>query len=291
MWFWLALTSSVLGAFEIILNKHSLNKVSAAVLSWSLFTLSIPFVAYLAIKEGLPNINSLFFIGAIGSSLTYVFSKTITNETLKQNLVSKVVPLTAFSGIFTYAFGLVILSESIRIIPVLGLLSVLLGSYILNADQAKEDLLKPFKLLFLNKGSLFFLMAVMLGSLTAIFDKLGLNNTSPTSPAFILLIEQIVMSLMLSWYLFNKENRTWFKEIKNNFRMLFINSMVFLITGLFVFYAYGNNGPVALVLGVKRLQIFFILLMGYLFFKDKPTKHSWIATAVMILGVMMIKLG
>lgn len=131
----------------------------------------------------------------------------------------------------------------------------------------------------------------MLGSLTAIFDKLGLTNTHPTSPVFIILIEQIIMTIFLSGYLITKENKTWMPQLKNNFWLLFFNSLVFLVVGLFVFNSYDTGGPVALVLGVKRLQIFFILLLGYLFFKDKPTRHSWLATLIMILGVLMIKLG
>lgn len=291
MWFWLALGSAVFGAVDVILNKYLLNKVSAGVLSWSLFTLTIPFLLYFVLKEGVPNTNQIFLIGALGSSFTYVFSKTIINHTLKYNIVSKILPITAFSGIFTYIFGLILLSETIRLIPVLGLFSVIFGSYILNADQAKEDLLKPFKILFATRTSIFLLIALLLGSITAIFDKLALNNTTPQSPAFIFLVEQIIMSAMLTPYLFYKENKTWSKELKNNFSILFVNSILFVITGFFVFYAYKESGPVALVLGIKRLQIFFILLLGYLFLKDKPTKHSWIATAIMILGVLMIRLG
>lgn len=291
MWFWLAFGSAVLGAVDIILNKYCLNKVSAAVLSWSLFALSLPPLAYLALKDGIPNLNQVFIGGVIGSALTYVFAKTLSSHTIKHNLVSKILPLTAFSGIFTYIFGLILLFESIRLIPVLGLISVILGSYILNADQAKEDFLKPLKILFTTKTSIIFLVAVLLGSLTAVFDKLALVNTSPVSPSFTFFVEQSIMSVMLTFYLFHREKTTWTSQIKNNFGILFLNSIVFLIVGFLVFYAYKESGPVALVLGIKRLQIFFVLLMGYLFLKDKPTKHSWIATAVMILGVIMIRLG
>ncbi len=291
MWFWLTVASAILGAVELILSKKALHKVSAAVLTWSLFTLSIPPLVYFAIREGIPTLNSLFFIGVFGSSLAFIFSKIIFNNALKQNLISKILPLTAFSGIFTYFFGLILLAESIRPIPVLGLLSVLFGSYILNADQAREDLLKPFKLLFLKKESIFFLLAIMLGSLTAILDKWALSNSSPTSPVFTILVEQTIMSVMLGMYMIRVESKTWAVELKKNFGILFLNSIIFLLVGLFVFYAYDDGGPAALVIGVKRLQIFFVLLMGYLFFKDKPTKHVWIATAIMIMGVLMIKLG
>src|SRR3989338_5841292 len=290
MWFWLALASAVLGALDVILSKRILHKVSSSVLAWSTFTLSIPPLFILSLKDGIPTFNLIFYVGVFGSSLAFVFAKTIGNLSLKQNLVSKIMPLSAFSGIFTYIFGLIILSETIRLIPLLGVLSVIFGSYILNADQAKEDFLKPFKIVFATKTSVFFLIAVMLGSLTAVLDKLALNNTMPQNPAFTILIEQIIMSVMLTPYLLRNKSKTWVKEVKNNFLRLFLISIIFLITGLLVFYAY-TDGPVALIIGVKRLQIFFILLMGYLFFKDKPTKHVWVATAIMILGVLMIRLG
>jgi uncharacterized membrane protein len=291
MWFWLVFFSSILGAVDVILSKKVLHRVSAAVLAFCLFALTIPILIYTSWLEGIPALNSFFFIGAIGSSLVFVFSKTITNQTLKQNLISKILPLTAFTGFFTYIFGLLFLSETIRTIPLIGLLSIIAGAYILNADQAREDLLKPLKLLFLRKESLIYLFAIMLGSLTVILDKWALINTIPNSPSFTLLVEQIIMSILLGLYMIKIEKKTYLTEIKKNFGILFLNSLTNLGVGFLLFYAYSLGGPAALVVGVKRLQIFFVLLMSYLFFKDKPTKHVWIATAIMILGVLMIKLG
>jgi len=290
MWFWLAFCSAITGAVEITLNKKVLNKVSATVLTWSLFTLSLPLIAYFAIKNGLPSLNQMFFLGVVASSLTFIFSKTISNETIKNNSVSKVFSLTAFNGFFTYIFGLLFLSESLRLVPVIGLFLTIIGSYILNADQAKEDLLKPLKLLFTNKSYLLFLFAIMLNALTAIFDKIGINNTQPINAAFTLLVEDMIMIVILTAYLFKKEHKKWFKEFKDNFVILLANGLTYGISTLLVFSAF-TGGPIALVLGIKRLQIFFVLIFSYLFLRDKPTRYSWIAAIVMSLGTLMIKLG
>lgn len=290
MWFWLAVGSAVLGAIDVILNKKLLNSVSPSLLSWALFALTIPILIVFTFFEGIPSINSMFFAGVIGSSIAFVFARTLLNSTLKQGLISQIMPLTAFSGMFSYIFGLILLAESIRLIPVLGLFSIILGSYILNADQAKEDFLKPFKLLFSSRNSVLLLIAIMLSGLTVILDKVGLLNTNPQNPTFVMLIEQILMSSGLTVYLLKKERKTWVKELKGNFVILFLNSLVLLGVAYFVFYAY-LSGPAALIIGIKRLQIFFILLMGLLFFNDKPTKHSWMATTVMVIGVLMIRLG
>lgn len=290
MWFWLTLGSAIIGAIEVILSKHALRKVSPAVLSWSFFALTLPILIPITFWHGIPSINLLFLIGVSSSSLLFVTGRTIFNDALKQNLVSQILPLTAFSGVFTYIFGLFLLSETIKPIPVIGLFSVIFGSYILNADQAKEDLLKPFKLLFRTRSALLILFAILLGSITAIFDKVGVKNTSPENPTFVIFSEQILQSALMTAYLVRNERKTWIPSLKQNFNLLFLISLMFLGVPFLVMYSY-IDGPVALIIGVKRLQIFFILIMGYIFLKDKPTKHSWIATMIMILGVLMIKLG
>lgn len=291
MWFWLAIASSVFGAFDVILAKKVLPKVSSAVLTWSIFTFSIPILFYLVLKEGAPDINVVFFLATASSSVIYIFSKTINNTVLRQNLISKILPLASFNGIFTYIFGLLLLSESIRLIPILGLLSIISGAYIMNVDQARESIWKPFKLLFTKGDSALFLLTILMSSIAVVLDKTALNNTAPSSPVFTMLIEQTIMSALLGIYLIKSENKTWTIEVKRNFTLLFLNSFIFLIGGLLVFYAYAVGGPVALVFGIRRIQIIFILVMSHLFFKDKPTKHTWIATAIMILGILMIKLG
>lgn len=290
MWFWLSLGAALFGAVTIILNKKALNQVSAAVLTWALLTFTIPPLFILSVIQGFPSFDQVFLLAMLGSAITYVFGKTILNEALKQNLISQILPLTAFSGVFTYIFGLLLLSETLKPIPVAGLLLVVVGSYFLNVNEAKEDILKPFKLLFATKTSVLFMVSLALISLTAIFDKTGVITTKPNDPIFTMLIEQILMAIFLTFYLIKKEGKTWINEIRVSFWFLILNSLVFLVESYFGFAAY-IDGPVALVIGVKRLQIFFILLMGYIFFKDKPSKQIWLATAIMIFGVLLIKLG
>ena len=138
MWFWLALISAFLAAGTIILNKHVLKKVGPGVLTWATFTLAAPFLLIPIFIQGIPAVNINFYYAVIGSSITYVIAKTIINEVIKNNLVSKIIPLASLLNIFTYILGVVFLSESIRIIPLLGLFLIVFGIYVLNVDQAKE---------------------------------------------------------------------------------------------------------------------------------------------------------
>lgn len=289
MWFWLSLASAILGAVDILFNKKTLKHVSPVVLFWAQNAFSIPLLLLFILKVGIPIISDKFYFVVIGSAITWAIGKVMYNHGLKSHLISQIIPLTSFGVIFTYFFGLLFLGQNIKLIPMLGLFSVIVGSYVLNVDQAREDILKPFKLIFGNTIVIIFLVGMLLTSMTAIFDKLSLENTFPSSVLFVILVENILETAIATPYLLFREKNTWIKEVKQNFGLLLLNSFVLLVIGFLIFNAYTLDGPVALVLGVKRLQIIFALLLGYLFLKDKPTKHSWLASLIMIAGTLMIK--
>lgn len=289
MWFWFALLTAAFSGLSVILNKKALYNVSAALVSWSLFVLPIPVLLVLVIKQGLPQINTMFYIGVIGSSIIFAVSKTISLHSLKNNLLSKLFPLTAFGTFFSYLFALVILSEKISPISFIGLFMILVGAYLLNVDRAKEHILLPLKLLVTHKESFVFIIAMIFTSLTGIFDKIGVINTFPSDALFVLLVEDILMAVLLTMYIFKKEKR-WVKDLYTHFWLLVIGSFIYTFVSLF-FLIGVSHGPVALVGGIKKLELLFVLAMSQFLFHDKPAKHIWLASAIMLIGVLLIKIG
>jgi len=288
MWFWWSLIAAVFAAVSVILTKKALQNVSASLVAWVLFSLNTPILILIAFKDGVTEVNSLFFLGAIGSASVFGIGKTIRLAAIKQNLLSKIAPLATFSAVFAYLLALIFLSEKIKLMGVMGLLLIILGAYILNAENLSKDLLKPFKLLFTEKASGLFMLGVLLASISAILDKISITNTFPTNPSLTLLMENIVISIILFIYL-QKKKQGWIKQLKDNFKLLTLTSIIYMLSAIAVFSAFAI-GPVALVIGIKQLQLFFILLLSYLTFQDKPTKHSLLASVVMVIGVILIKL-
>ena len=288
MWFWWSLIAAVFAAVSVILTKKALQNVSASLVAWVLFSLNTPILILIAFKDGVTEVNSLFFLGAIGSASVFGIGKTIRLAAIKQNLLSKIAPLATFSAVFAYLLALIFLSEKIKLMGVIGLLLIILGAYILNAENLSKDLLKPFKLLFTEKASGLFMLGVLLASISAILDKISITNTFPTNPSLTLLMENIVISIILFIYL-QKKKQGWIKQLKDNFKLLTLTSIIYMLSAIAVFSAFAI-GPVALVIGIKQLQLFFVLLLSYLTFQDKPTKHSLLASVVMVIGVILIKL-
>ena len=125
--------------------------------------------------------------------------------------------------------------------------------------------------------------------LTTIFDKIGLRNIQPVNQSFLLLMENILTVILLGVYMTGKD-KNWVKELKTNFWTLSLNGVAYMALSLLFLYGI-TTGAVALVSGVKKLEVFFVLLLGWFLFKDKPKKEVWVGSLIMLVGVILIKLG
>lgn len=289
MWFWFAVLSAAFSGVSVVLNKRALHNVSAALVSWTLFILPIPLLLIMVMREGIPQINIMFFIAVTASSIIFAVSKTIGLHSIKHNFLSKIYPLVSFGTFFSYIFALIFLGETIRPIPLFGLFMIIFGAYILNVDKAKEHILMPFKLLVTHKESFIFIIATFFTNLTGVLDKIGIKNTTPNSAVFVLFTENIILATLLTFYLLKKE-KNWVNDFRKYFWILIIGSIIYI--GVSLFFLKGiATGAIALVGGIKRLEILFVLILSFLFFNDKPAKHTWIGAVMMLVGVILAKLG
>lgn len=289
MWFWFAALAAAFSGLSVILNKKALHNASAALVSWSLFALPLPYLVILILRQKIPQLNIMFFVGVITSSVIFAVTKTISLHSIKNNFLSKIYPLTAFGSLFSYIFALVFLGENINPIPLLGLFMIIIGAYILNVDSAKENIFLPLKLLITHRESFVYILAMFFTSICAVFDKVGVINTKPVDALFVLFSENLILAILLTIYILRQKNN-WVHDLRKYFWVLIAGSTIYTITSLF-FLEGVSTGAVALVGGIKKLEIFFVLLLSYFFFKERPQKHTWIGTIIMLVGVLMIKIG
>lgn len=289
MWFWYVILAAAISSFSVLINKALLKKVSAAILTWSLFALSLPLLAILSFSFGKTDIKPFFFVGTLGSGLLFMIAKTIDLRSIKHNLLSKIYPLSVFSTLFAYFLGLVFLGERIKSLHLLGGIFILFGAYWLNVERAKESLFEPILILLKERTSFLYIIAMFLVAFSTVFDKIGVINTKPTNPYLTLLIENFISTIFLTFYVY-KLDRKWTQELKNNFFPLLLCSFVYVFIGIFILSAFAI-GPIALVSSIKKIEILLVLFWGSIFLGDKPVKHIWIGTLIMVTGVILIKIG
>ena len=288
MWFWYAVASAVASAISITFNKHSLRKIHAPLLSWALFAFSLPTLAAIVLVNGIPDFNYKLLFSALLAAILFSIAKTITLVLMKNNKLSEFYPLVATSPLMLYVLGLIILSETVKFVSFLGLITIIMGVYLFNFEKRTKDFLHPIKTLFYNPVSRLFLFGILLANFTALFEKIAVLNTNPSSPEFVLFIEYSLITIFLSGYMTHKD-KYWFKEIKTNFKNLFIAGTIFSILAILVVTSF-ITGSIALVSAIKKLEVVFMLIIGSIFLGDKPGKKVYVATIIMILGVLLIRI-
>jgi drug/metabolite transporter (DMT)-like permease len=290
MWFYTALLTSVLSAFTVILSKRLLKGVSPSVLTWVTLVLATPIILVFAIKDGVPALNLLFFVGICGSVFFYTISHILGYKAIRSTDLSLIYPLVSLSPIFTLLVALFPpLSEKPTFIAILGVLVTLLGSYVLNASSLKEGLIKPIKILFENKASLLMIFSVLLDSIVIVFDKVAINNTLPKNTTFALFAENLLVIFGLLPILFFR-NKHFLSQVFSNGKMLVVLGLLNAIFTILAFSAVGG-GNVGIVATILKAQILFVLLFSFVFFKDKPKAETVFGSMIMIIGVILIKLG
>lgn len=290
MWFYVALLTSVVSAFIVIVDKRLLKGVSATVLTWATLVLATPFIFLFAIREGTPSLNFLFLIGISGSVFFYTLSKVVGFRAMKMADLSAVYPLTSLGPILTLLVAfLPPLSERPSGLAFFGVALTLFGCYVLNVEKAREEFLKPIKTLFENKASFLMILSVLIDSVVIVFDKIAINNTVPKNTTFVLLVENLLVIFGLLPFL-NLRNKSFHREIFGNGKLFLLVGLLNAVSTILAFSAVGG-GSVGLVATILKMQVLLVLVFSLLFFGDRPKKETVIGSMVMIAGVILIRLG
>lgn len=290
MWFYTALLTSIVSAIAIIVSKKLIQGVSASVLTWATLVLATPIILVFTFQEGIPQLNYLFFLGVTGSVLFYIVSQVVGFKAMRIADLSAIWPLISLGPIFTLLIALLPpLSEKPSLMATVGVFVTLAGVYILNATKSKEGPLEPIKSLVRSRASLLMMFSVLTNSVVIVFDKLAINNTLPQNTTFTLFIENLMVIFGLLPLLYIR-NKKFYQQITSNTKLFLLLGLLNAISTILAFSAIGG-GNVGLVATVLKTQVLFVLLFSYITFKDKPKLETLVGSAIMIAGVVLIKIG
>ena len=121
-------------------------------------------------------------------------------KAIEKSDISKVMPMLSFTPLFLLVTSPVILGETIHLLGILGILFVVIGSYLLNLDLSKNSIFEPFKGLLREKGTRYMLIVSFLWSFSANFDKLSIQNSSILQ--HIIFVDHHLIFPMQNLYLF-----------------------------------------------------------------------------------------
>jgi len=241
----------------------------------------IPVLIYEINQKGFPNLTPAFWIAITVSGAANVLTMVLYMKALKVSDLSLALPMLTFTPLFLLITSPIMIGEWPDMSGFLGVLSIVLGSYLLNASKWKEGYFAPFKALLHQRGPQLMITIAFIWSITSNVDKMGLNITSAIFWSIAL---NIAMSAGLFPLMLMKSKTRVRKE---HLKAFFWIGLAAALTTIFHMSAI-ELANVSYVIAIKRLSVLFGVVFGYLLFKEKDFKERLTGASFMVAGVALI---
>lgn len=282
----LALLTAVSQSGIETISKKTLKDFDSEIIGFSIFVFAIPFLVTALLIDGIPVIQNPFWYSMIASGFLNLIAIMLFTRSLKLSPISISIPMLAFSPVFLLITSPIMINEFPTLWGVIGILFIVFGAYLLNVDRNKMSLAGPFVSIFKEKGPFLMLGVAGIWSVSANFDKVGVQSSSPF---FYALAVFVFVSIILSIVLMIQSKKN-FLVIKKNIKKLLPLGMFGSLVAIFQTHSYELE-IVPYVIAIKRTSILFSSIAGFVFFNEKQMKQRLMAIGIMIIGVFIIFLS
>jgi len=207
---------------------------------------------------------------------------------IKNMQISGALPLMVLTPGVVAIFSYFLLGEAIQSLELLGMLLLLVGTYILEIKHS-NDLLSPIKTFMKSDYHHYIVYAILLFTFSSIIDKVLLRNYKLAPIAFVLFQQIFLLMNFIIIIFFKHRNILQILKSVNRNTILWI----VLISVATLGYRYTQLeavkiAPVALVLSVKRTSVFFASVIGGKLFSEHNLLKKGIAIIIMLFGAYML---
>jgi len=293
LWFILALLGAFFDASYYAALKKYLQKIDENALAAGALLISFVILMTMALFRGLPTINTTFIMAIIANAILDIISIKLYLKALKYTDLSLALPMISFTPIFLILTSFIILGEIPSYGGVLGILLIVIGSYLLNFKKEKYSLSQPFQEIWHNKGLFYMLIVAFIYSLTSVFDKVVMINSDPYFGSALLRLLPGLFFLGLAIkqrkrqsVKQNKPSESWIKKVWP----FLISGVITALAAITINIALTMQ-IVPYVISIKRVSILLGVIYGGLLFKENHIWQRLLGGIVMIMGVVIILLG
>ncbi len=244
--------------------------------------------AIIVLFTPLSALSTGFWINIFLASVIDGLGNLFSVKSLKSIDLSVFGPLNAYKPVFATVTGAVLLHEIPSLLGAIGIIIVILGSYLINYQSGKKKSGVQIKAAFHSPGFLYRLLAIACYAIAVVYLK---KAVIVSSPLVTLLFWGIIGMLVLGVNTIVTLKRTDLQKnyiiLKNQVGTYVMLAVFFIFTqwvSLFIF----EKLFVGYALAVFQLSAFIHIIIGYKVFKEANMKYKIIGTLVMISGVLLI---
>ncbi len=287
-WFILAFTSALFSAAAALSQKKILFKIEALDFSFLVSVIGLPFLIpfFIGISYGDLTIESLLIL--YFKSILGTFAFLFVMLALKNFEISKALPLMVLTPGLVAVFAFLFLGDSLSFKEVMGIFLLMIGTFLIEVSD-KKNIFNSFSAVIKSKHYYYIISALVLFTASAILDRLLLTSYKFPPENFMAFQQLFFAFNFLVLFLFKRKESDIKKIVSDKNLILWI----ILIAALTVSYRYTQIeatkiAPVALVLAVKRISVFFSSVGGGKIFKEKNFIVRTSAAAIMIAGTLLL---
>jgi len=286
-WFILAFASALFSAGAALSQKKILFKLEALDFSFYLSIISLAFSIpfFINIFNDFPTADSLLILYI--KSILGTFAFLCVMLVLKNFEISKALPLMVLTPGLVAIFAFLFLEDSLTLKETGGIILLMIGTFILEVSE-NENIFNSFMTVLKSKHYYYILAALGLFTVSALLDRLLLTDYKFTSENFMAFQQLFFAANFFILFVIKKKNING-----NSLYDRKIWYWIILISILTIGYRYSQIeatklAPVALVLSVKRISVFFSSLVGGKLFKEKNLIKRAAAIAIMVAGTLFL---
>lgn len=283
MWIIFAILNPIADASRNVFSKKASMNVDSLLVSWSSniipLLLFFPSIFFIELK-----FNQQFILSVIVSGVINFAANILYHRAISKADVSIVVPMLSFTPLFLLIMSPLIVGEFPTMNGVIGIILIVFGSYVLNINL-QRGFLDPIKSLIENKGTRYMLIVAFIWSISANFDKKGIESSSVLQYIFFV---NFLIGVGTTLFLVQKG--------KLSFSSFWLERKNLLLVGVLTSFGYLfhmlalSMALVAYVIALKRTAGMITVLLGYLFLKEANVKERLLGSAIMFAGVLLIVL-
>lgn len=285
LWIIPALLTAFLAASQDAWVKRHFSKLSAYEMmaypmaySLPLFALVMPFVEV----PGLDGTFALYFLLSLPvNGLGFLLHM----RAIQISPLSLTLPYLAFTPVFIFLTGFLILNEIPSSWGVIGVLIITIGSYVLHIDPADFSLSAPLKAFGREKGAVLMLLVAVIYGLGAVTGKKAILHSSVMF--FTVFFFLCLNGVFLAGGLLLKKTRLG--------RLGAMPGRGAVVGGILFAHVICHGWAISMtkavyMIAVKRISILFGVIYGGLFFSEAYMGYRLLGTCLMVGGAILVTL-
>ena len=283
LWLMLAFGAALFESLKDLFSKKGLQQIDPYIVAWAMPLYAMPFLLATLPFIDVPTIEPRFWPALAGSGLLNVGAAVLFMKAIQRSDLSVTVPLVTFTPIFLLVTSPIMVGEFPRPLGLAGVVLIVLGSYALHLREWRHGVLAPFLALLADRGPQLMLVAAVLWSVTANFDKIAVQAASPR--VYAVAVIAVVATALAPIAIWRSQGRA---------RIVFTRWRALLPVGFFVALTLSvqftaiSLALVAYVVAIKRLSTVLSVLWGHLVFGEHGVGERALGAAVMVVGVFLI---